>query len=399
VRKLPTEKHILNDVETMLQVTHLVTPGRAGGLERVVAMLALGHAARGHRVDVIAVLAGAAPEPPLLGTLRRGGVSVSVVRSGARAYAQERRALRALLEPRERGIVHSHGYRADVLFAPVARTLGYATVTTLHGFTGGDVKNRLYEFLQRRAARRFDRVAAVSRPIADAMRRGRNAERVVLLPNAYSGGGPSADRSEARARLGLQANGFVVGWVGRLSHEKAADVLVAALAHAKDLPITIAVIGDGPDAERLRVMAEALQVSAMVRWLGPVDDASELFRAFDLFVLSSRTEGTPIVLFEAMAASVPIVATAVGGVPDVVTAREATLVPPDSPQALAAAIRDVVSGGAEAVQRAANASTVLATRFAPARWLDAYEAIYQDALRAAGHPHPRQNVAIPVSGS
>jgi glycosyltransferase involved in cell wall biosynthesis len=99
-------------------------------------------------------------------------------------------------------------------------------------------------------------------------------------------------------------------------------------------------------------------------------------RAFDVFVLSSRTEGTPIALFEAIAAEVPVVATVVGGVPAVVTSREALLVPPESPEALAAALRDVYEDTAGARSRARGAAARVAEHFGLDPWLDAYERIY-----------------------
>jgi len=114
-----------------------------------------------------------------------------------------------------------------------------------------------------------------------------------------------------------------------------------------------------------------------LRWCGTVPDAARLFRAFDVFVLSSRTEGTPIVLFEAMAADTPIVATAVGESRTLLSSRDALLVPPDDPVALAEAIRRVHADPATAASRAARARQRLAGDFAPAPWLASYERIYQ----------------------
>src|SRR5439155_18192075 len=106
----------------------------------------------GHRVSAIAVLPAGSSEPPLIERLKDGGVSVTVSRVAGRAYHSERREFETLLAGRS-GIVHTHGYRTDVVNAPVARRLGFATVTTLHGFTGGDFKNLIYEYLQRRSSR------------------------------------------------------------------------------------------------------------------------------------------------------------------------------------------------------------------------------------------------------
>ena len=98
-------------------------------------------------------------------------------------------------------------------------------------------------------------------------------------------------------------------------------------------------------------------------------------------VLSSRTEGTPISLLEAIAAGVPAVATAVGGVPDVTGLDGALLVAPDDPAALAAAIREAVRDQAASRQRAGRASSRLATEFAAGPWLDRHDALYQTLLR------------------
>jgi glycosyltransferase involved in cell wall biosynthesis len=117
-----------------------------------------------------------------------------------------------------------------------------------------------------------------------------------------------------------------------------------------------------------------------------VRDAGRLFAAFDLFVLSSRTEGTPIVLFEAMGTGVPIVATRVGGVPDVVSPAEAVLVPPDDPLTLAGEIRAVYRNPAGARERARRARERLLRDFSIAPWLGRYEAIYRLVGRATLAP-------------
>ena len=168
-----------------------------------------------------------------------------------------------------------------------------------------------------------------------------------------------------------------MGWVGRLTREKGADLLLAAAGLLGDLPVAVSLLGDGRLRPQFEALAARRGLGERVRWLGNLPDAGQLFCAFDVFVLSSRTEGTPIVLFEAMAAGTPIVATAVGGVPDVVSSHEALLVPPDDPGALAAAIRCVHADSAAAVARARRARERLVSEFAPAPWLARYERIYR----------------------
>jgi glycosyltransferase involved in cell wall biosynthesis len=364
-----------------LDITHLMEPGQAGGLEQVVEMLAVGHAALGHRVNAVAILHEGNARPPIIDRLIQGGVPVSVVMTSGRSYRAEREMVRAVLEARERGILHSHGYRADVLHLATGARLGYATVTTLHGFTGGDVKNRIYEFFQRRACRRADRVVAVSQPIAQRMlKAGVRADHLRTVRNAYAPAGTLVSRADARSRLGLSPSEWVVAFVGRLSAEKGADILLDAMTNLRDLPIVAAIVGDGREASALREKSKALGLDSMVHWVGAVDQAGSLFSAFDVFALSSRTEGTPIALFEAMHARVPIVAAAVGGVPDVLTTNEAIMVPSNSPAALAAGIRSVFTDRASAAARTHRAAERLAVEFAPGPWLHRYEDIYAEAM-------------------
>jgi glycosyltransferase involved in cell wall biosynthesis len=127
-------------------------------------------------------------------------------------------------------------------------------------------------------------------------------------------------------------------------------------------------------------MAAARGIRDRIRWHGSLPGASRFFAAFDLFVLSSRTEGTPMVLFEAMAAGVPIVAAAVGGVPDVVGPGEALLVPPDAPDALARAVLDARGDRGATAARSAAARRRLQSEFGLEPWLDRYQQVYRSAI-------------------
>jgi glycosyltransferase involved in cell wall biosynthesis len=225
--------------------------------------------------------------------------------------------------------------------------------------------------------RRFDAVIAVSRLLADQLRGTRvRPERLHVIPNGWSDRIPVADFSEARRRLNLPAKGLVVGWVGRLIPIKGADVFLRAVGHLAALPLTISVIGDGAERARLEELARAEGLSDRVRFHGTVPDAARYISAFDVFVLSSRSEGTPVTLLEAMAAKVPVVVSRVGGVPDVVGPAEAMLVPPEDPRALAEAIRFVIQDPAAAMRRVEAAAHRLRASFGMERWIDAHDRVY-----------------------
>jgi len=339
--------------------------------------LTTGLAARGHEVAVVSVIGLQSPEPTLHALLSTRGVKLRSVTLPARAYGRERAAYREAFATLRPDVVHTHGYRPDVLAGPVAGRLRIPRVSTVHGFTGGDWKNHMYEFLQVRAFRHFDRIVAVSGPLQRKLvSSGLRPDQVTLLPNAFAEPTDRLARAESRALLGLAPDEVVIGWVGRLSREKGLDVLLDALVQVPRA--TLSVLGTGNQHGPLLSQAGRLGITGRIRWHGLVPDAARLYQAFDLFVLSSRTEGTPIALFEAMAAGVPVVATAVGGVPDVVTEAEALLVPSASPDALARAIASVLEQPEAARERAAAARQRLQTRFALQPWLDRHETMYRE---------------------
>lgn len=353
------------------------TPGAAGGLESVVQVLGTGLARRGVELAVTAVLGQDTPEPPSVVALREAGVTVLVNRLARRSYRGEWAGHRARVEEFGPDVFHSHGYRADVLGGWAAGSRA-CRVSTVHGFTGGDWKNRLYEQLQLRSYRGYDAVIAVSRLLESRLQRsGIPASNVVLLPNAWSPTAPPLDRGAARQLLGLDPDARVVGWVGRLSPEKGGDVFLEAAALLGGPGVRFSVVGDGGERPALEARARALGLADRLTWHGILPSAGRVMAAFDVYVLSSRTEGTPIALFEAMAAGVPVVATEVGGVPDVVGEGAAWLVPSESPESLAGALREVLADPALAATRTARARERLRLHYAAEPWINRHLELYQ----------------------
>jgi len=368
-----------------VSVLHVLAPAPVGGLEAVVPGLTLG--ARGSAVEarVAAVIPPGELDHTFLAPFRNAGVEVFTIEVSRRGYLQERGEVARLCNRLRPDVVHTHGYRADVLDAAMARALGIPVVSTVHGFTGGDRRNRFYQWLQRHALRRFDAVVAVSRALVDDLAAsGVPRERLHYVQNAWYPPGPPLDREAAGRAVGLAPHAFRVGWVGRLSAEKGPDILVEALSQLGDVPVTVSFVGAGPLRQSLENRAVALGVADRIRWHGLVPGAGRLLRAFDVFALTSRTEGTPVALFEAMAAEVPIVAAGVGGVPDVVSTGEALIIPPEDPRAVATALREVFRNRAAARRRACAARERLEREFGLALWLQRYEAVYRAVRRQSG---------------
>lgn len=361
-----------------LSIVHLLAPARFGGLETVVSTLVAGQVATGDRVAVGLVLTpGEAADHPMLETLEATGAEAVAIEVAGRDYRGERKATRNLLARHEAHVLHTHGYRPDVVDAPVARRMGVSTVTTVHGFTGGGWRGRLYEWLQLRSFRSFDAVIPVSRKLEGELAgRGVSSERLHLVRNAWTPSRPALDRAAARRTLGIESGEPVVGWVGRLSREKAPDVMVRAMADLRTPGVRLSMIGTGGMESGCREQARSLGIADSIRWHGMVPDAASVLGAFDVLALTSWTEGTPMVLLEAMAAGVPIVATSVGGVPDVVSPKEAHLAEAGSAGGIAAAIDDIFADQEAAESRADAARSKLETHFAVGPWVERHRALY-----------------------
>lgn len=370
--------------EKPLHIAHVLAPAAVGGLETVVRSLALGHASMGHSVDLIAVLDS--PSNRFVEEARDTGIRVHVVESPARSIQPERRGVRDFLTRNNVDVLHSHGYRSDILNLGIARQLGVPSVTTLHGFSATDRKGRMYEWLQLRGARRASAIVAVSTNVADrVIASGARRESVHLIRNATPPTSTPLSPEVARTQLGL-GPAHHIGWIGRLSAEKGPDVMVDAMRHLTDLPVTLSFIGDGPDLASLKRQADAAGVASRVIFHGLTRDAASLIRGFDVIALSSRTEGTPMVVLEAMAARVPIVAPRVGGIPDMLSATEALLVDPEDPIALASAIRGTLSDPGASAARVMRAHERMVADFDLHTWLVRYESLYRKIQRSErGH--------------
>jgi glycosyltransferase involved in cell wall biosynthesis len=235
-----------------------------------------------------------------------------------------------------------HGYKADILGKAAARLAGIPVIAVSRGWTGESRKVRLYEALDRLAMRFMDRVVCVSGGQAAKVRRaGIRPGRVVVIANAIRTA--RFHRPDPAFRRVL--DGFfsrpphlIVGAAGRLSPEKGFKDLVEAAQRIfpRHPNVGIIVFGDGPLREPLRWQIQAAGLGGRFVLAGFRTDLDQLLPFLDVLVLPSLTEGLPNVVLEAMAAAVPVVATAVGGVPEVVEdGRTGFLVPPETTPLLA----------------------------------------------------------------
>ena len=214
---------------------------------------------------------------------------------------------------------------ADIIATPICKLLRIPLISTCHGFLSHNRTFRLYNSLDRLVLRFFDRIIAVSDDIKKELsQKGIEKSRIVVIQNAvqnYPGEGDATiHRAEKRRHLSIGENEFVIGYAGRLSEEKGVHYLIEAGSELKKGIETfkLVILGNGPKREDLENMVKEKDLGKEIIFTGFQNNIEEWLPALDVFVLPSLTEGTPMALLEAMSVGIPVIASAVGGIPKIV---------------------------------------------------------------------------------
>jgi glycosyltransferase involved in cell wall biosynthesis len=304
---------------------------------------------------------------------RAAGIEVDVIGERFRFDTGVVRQLRRVVERRAPDIIETHMIKSHFLvkLSGLGRRLNW--VAYHHGYTTTDLKMLAYNQFNRWSLPSADRVITVCEPFAEQLARG-GVERakISVCHNSITPAAPAeaAEVEALRRRLGLGGDERIILSVGRLSREKGHADLVEALGELRrldpGLDFKLVVVGEGPERARVESAAAAAGVADRVVFAGHASDVRPFYGLADALALPSHSEGSPLVLLEAMAAGVPVVATRVGGVPEMVSDGEsALLVGPRDARALAAALGRVLGDEALARALAANASARAAGHFSP----------------------------------
>lgn len=363
-------------------VVHGVLSLDVGGLERMVISLVREGVRRGQRVTVVCV------ERPgdLAAAARDAGAEVFSLDKPAgrsRVYVERAGDLLNRLKP---DVVHTHQIGAAWYLGPWA-AVRVPVVHTEHGnqFARETGATQVFKarLMYRQSARMIHRFCCVSADVAAAVTRWRTVPRriVEVVPNGIAvdplPGLPK--RTEVRESLGLSTSAKVVGTVGRLTEVKRQDRLLRAVAAVGErVPdVRLLVVGDGDERANLERLAAELGITECARFTGYQEHPEAFLRAMDVFALTSRSEGFPISLLEAWAAGVPVVSTAVGGIPDVVTdGVNGLLVNDGDGPPMSEAIHRALTDPHLANRIVTNASTSVREKYSLEKVAARYEAYY-----------------------
>lgn len=287
-------------------------------------------------------------------------------------------------------LFHSHGYKANILLGMLPRSIRkLPVISTVHGWTSTRRMSKiaLYEWVDALILRFIERVVLVNKAMWKKVRL-RNLSVVnngiPLCDENYGGGSEEQHVPLDRDIVGFCRGGFTVGAIGRLSKEKGFDVLLEAvkMVSATCHNVRLVVIGEGSEREELEARAKKLGIADVVMFPGYRDQASRYLACFDIFALSSLTEGLPLVILEAMRAGVPIIATRVGGVPEVLANGQAgVLVGSSDSPALSEGISALIENPGLRSRLAEYAQRLVAEKYSSTRMAEEYQSIYRSMMR------------------
>lgn len=351
----------------------------AGGAERIAVEIACALDRSRFEPSVVVTRYGG----PLAKHLERRNVPYTVL--GRRHGFAPRKYLRAQRLLQQADLIHAHKLGSSLWGTLLSRTTGVPLVIREPSFSGVRTPLRRYGYrwwVAPRAERVICPSARVKTSLVDD---GFADERIVVVPNGVRLDA-ALPRDAARAELGLPQDRFVVGIIARLREEKAHEVLLRAVARlrgeGRDLKLCI--VGDGPERPRIERTARELALDSTLVWAGERNDAKRLPRAFDVGVICSDWEGLPVAALEILAAGTPLVATAVGALPDIVDGAGA-IVPVRDHDALAAAIGRLMDDPETARSASETARKVIRERFSFDAMVQGFENVYEAVLANRRH--------------
>lgn len=305
--------------------------------------------------------------------------------------ATDLRPLRGMLELCKKlnvTIWHGHDYKSNLYGLMLRKFWPMKLVSTAHLWTDDTLRMRLYRKVDEWCLPRYDEVIAVSTPIAEHCAHvGVARNKLTMIPNAIEAQHWQRSRSTAQAKtdVGIDANTLTVGVTGRLNIQKRIDRLLWTVAQMRSTlsrPLCVMLVGDGEERKALTQQANALGIADMVRFCGWQSTPMPWYEAMDLFVLPSRDEGLPNAVLEAMAMQVPVAATDVGGVADLLDQGRCGVLLEQSPEAWPALLTELLEDEPRRQALATTARQRIETHFTFETRMQRVMEIYDRVLAA-----------------
>lgn len=370
------------------RVLQVIGGGEIGGAERHVLGLLTGLSAYGYDSSLICLCAG-----PFCEKAAESGINSITIEMKGKLDITKIAPLREYMRRERIDIVHTHGVRANLVARKAAKALRLPVVTTFHSAIAHDYSSRaaamMAGFITRVTNRYTDEFIAISDSIrSDALRMRIDPAKVVTIYNGIDfNGTPQDARKTWRRSFGIDDQASVVGVVARLHEVKGHVYLLEAIKKIiTDFPgIRLVFVGEGPYREVIEAKIKQLGLGEYIIMTGFIENLSGIYQSFDVACLPSLMEGMGITLLEAMYEGTPVVASRVGGIPELIRdGVDGVLVEPANPTKLAEALKQVL-GDAEMCKQIAASAKLRAEQFSRPAMLRATANIYDKLLERDGN--------------
>lgn len=320
-------------------------------------------------------------DAPICREAERMGIRTQVFIAYGRVNLSAVRQLKKFIVEEGIHILHTHGYKTDIIGLLAVQGTGCRIVSTPHGWsTQAGFKIQIYENMDRLAFLFFDAVAPLSKGLSDRLKViPKLSKRVHLIINGV-------DLDEVKSVRGInsevqdwkESGHRVVGYIGQLIQRKGLDILLKAVAKLDWPHLRVAIVGEGEERKSLEGIANSLGIENRVRFFGFRNDRMEFLKGLDAFVLPSRLEGIPRCLMEAMAARIPVVASDTPGCADLIHDEETGLLfRTDDVDSLVKKLRRMLEDDVARARIEQNAFDCVCRRYSAESMAHRYESLYR----------------------
>jgi len=364
---------------------------KVGGAQKLISAYASNAAA--HGIVPVVIILRQDNAPFIMDSIRSSGIKLIPLPQASLFNVHRFRHLVKILEHERVELVQTHLTYSNILGGLAARLAGVPVIATLHSIAvPKGWKPKLLKVLENFVLRNYaTRILAVGQVVADANQGDYGPRKVDVIPNGIPKPKfpPIQERDRLRREITGDGLGSIVITVGRFTRAKGYEDMIEAfsLLRQRALGPTLVMVGSGTTVDTIRNQIQNLDLNQSIILTGEREDVPDLLALSDVYASSSHREGLPLAVLEAMMAGLPVVATSVGDIPNVVTEETGGVVPPHRPELLADAIEDLLQNpkkreamGQAAYRRAMDEYSVDA-------WMKKHLALYREVLSSNGNGH------------
>jgi glycosyltransferase involved in cell wall biosynthesis len=380
----------------MTRVAIIIDSLKIGGAQRLISAYASTASAHGLQPVIITMREGGAPY--LVDSIRSSGTRVITLQAPTLFSVRRLRQLITIIKDEKVDIVQTHLIYSNILGSLAAHFAGVAVIATLHSTTVRvGLKSWILKLIENYCLRRFaTRILAVGRVVADFHRDSYGDRHIDVIPNGI----PKPEiqeiqEIEERDRLRQEITGdgsdSIIITVGRFSRAKGYEDMIEAfnLLHQRASSPKLLMVGSGGNVNSIKAQIDSLNLTQSVILAGERDDVNQLLALSDVYASSSHREGLPLAVLEAMMVGLPVVATSVGDIPNVVTEETGVVVPPHRPELLAAALEELLKNPEKRQAMGRAAQLRAQNEYSVDAWMKRHLDLYNKVLSSNGHKNSK----------